>query len=261
MKISLLQTSVNEKDYDQNLEKCFTFLSKVEKGSTAVLPELFIPGYREENIIRCGKESKKIIEKIQSIAKTKEINIIAGTISVLDNGNYFNRSISINKMGKVLSFYNKTHLFKMLSEDIYFKEGENFPVFEMEKFNCGVEICYDLRFPEVSRIYYNKGVNLIFIPAAWPHNRVEVFKKLLVTRAIENQCYIVGVNRASDKKDNLTYGGSSMVVSPEGNIVDSCGVLDEIKTVSININKVNDYRKNINCMEDRRDDLFTLKEV
>ncbi|MDA3837354.1 MAG: carbon-nitrogen family hydrolase [Candidatus Delongbacteria bacterium] len=258
MIIHLLQTSVNEKDTDSNFRKAVDlFKNNVpDNGGLVVLPELFIPGYKEENIYEWATRSEEVIKKFSALCKEKNTALILGTISINDNGKRYNRSIFIDDNGEIVGKYNKTHLFKLLKEDIYFKQGDDLPVFEYKGWKIGINICYDLRFPESIRALYRKGADLIILPAAWPHARTDVFKKLCFARAIENQCYFVTCNRASHSLEKPTYAGNSMIIAPDGELVAECNELDDYKSADIDINNVIEYRKQITCLDDRREDLY-----
>jgi len=258
MKIHLLQISVNEKNTEENFYKAIDlFKNKIPKnGGIAVLPELFISGYKKENIYHWASRSKEVIEKFSALCKEENTALILGTIAIDEDDKQYNRSIFIDENGKIIGKYNKTHLFKLLNEDIYFTQGNELPVFVYKGWKIGINICYDLRFPESIRSLYNKGANLIILPSAWPYARVNVFKKMCFARAIENQCYFVTCNRASHSLDKPTYAGNSMVIAPDGELVVECTELDDYKSTNININNVIEYRKQITCLEDRRDDLY-----
>ncbi|MDA3884870.1 MAG: hypothetical protein PF638_04675 [Candidatus Delongbacteria bacterium] len=258
MRIHLIQTSVNEKDTGANFRNAVdVFKNKVpDNGGLAVLPELFIPGYKEENIYEWAARSEEVVKKFSSLCKEKKTALILGTISIDDDSKRYNRAIFIDDNGELVGHYNKTHLFKLLNEDIYFTQGDDLPVFEYKGWKVGINICYDLRFPESIRALYKKGANLIILPSAWPHARTDVFKKLCFARAIENQCYFATCNRASYSADHYTYAGNSMIIAPDGELLVECSELDDYKSAEIDINNVVEYRKQITCLDDRRGDLY-----
>ena len=258
MLIHLLQISVDEKDTEKNFNKAVgLFKNKIPKnGGLVIFPELFVPGYDKKNIYQWGAGADEIVNIFSTLAREKNTAIILGTIAIDENGKRYNRSIFIDENGKQIGKYNKTHLFRLLKEDIYFTKGDELPVFEYRGWKIGINICYDLRFPESIRTLYNKGANLIVLPAAWPHARRDVFRKLCFARAIENQCYFVACNRASYSLDKPTYAGNSMVIAPDGELIAECGELDDYTSVLIEIDNVTKYRKQITCINDRRTDLY-----
>ena len=264
MKLHLLQISVNEKKPEENLEKALKYIDDIiiskNEPNLAMLPELFIPGYNEKNIIEYADNGEKILKLFSQKAIEKGISIVCGTISILEKGKRYNRSVLIDETGKITGYYNKTHLFKLLNEDIYFTNGTDYPVIEFnESWKIGLNICYDMRFPEGVRLLSLKGANLVIVPSAWPYPRMDVLKKLTFARALENQIYIVVLNRASHSIEKLTYGGGSMVIAPDGELLLECSTLDDYKTISINIDRVNNYRETITSSLDRRKDLYQIK--
>jgi len=264
MKLHLIQISVNEKKPEENLEKSLKYIDNIEvsekEPNLAILPELFIPGYDEKNIIEYGDKGTQILEIFSQKAIEKKISILCGTISISENGKRYNRSVLIDNTGKIIGHYNKTHLFRILKEDIYFTNGTDYPVLEFDKsWKVGLNICYDMRFPEGTKLLALKGANLIIVPSAWPHSRMEILKKLSFARAIENQIYLVVLNRASHSYEKLTYGGNSMVIAPDGELLLECSTLDDYKSISIDIGVLNKYRQTITSSIDRRKDLYQIK--
>ena len=255
MRIHLVQLSVNENDIEENLQKALDQLAVLEGGGLAILPELFLSGYLEKNIIDNSKKSGEFIAKFQQAAVENKIAVV-GTFSVLENGKRFNRAVFITDKGEIISHYDKTHLFKMMGEDRYFSVGNEFSVFEYNGWKIGINICYDIRFPEAQRSLYHQGVELIILPAAWPHARIDVLKKLSYARAIENQCYFIALNQASASLENKSYGGNSMVIDPAGKLLAECELLDQSLSLSVNKGKIREYRDEITCQQDRRDDIY-----
>lgn len=254
--IHMVQVSVYEKEPEKNLEKVVSQLEKLDKHGLAVLPELFISGYDEDNIKFWAEKKDYVLDKLTHAVRGKNIALITGSISVKEGGKTYNRSYFISSDGEIKGYYDKTHLFALLHEDVYFTAGSEFPVFDFGEFRVGINICYDLRFCEAQRQLYLNGTDLIILPAAWPYARTDVFTKLSYARAIENQCYFLFLNRASHSPNKLTYGGKSMLIAPDGELVAECGVLDDYKSAEIDIKNVINYRKEITCLQDRRSDLY-----
>lgn len=119
----------------------------------------------------------------------------------------------VNDSGDIITEYDKAHLFKLMDEHLYLKAGNKKNLFEIENITMAGVICYDLRFPEWFRAHSLLGAKVIFVPAQWPAARIDHWKILLQARAIENQCYIVAVNRVG-KDSNNEFNGNSMVIAP-----------------------------------------------
>ncbi|MGD9706840.1 MAG: nitrilase-related carbon-nitrogen hydrolase [Candidatus Delongbacteria bacterium] len=255
MKIHLLQISVNEKDTEANLSKAVSKFKGLKGGGIAVLPEMFIPGYDRKNMEYWSDKWQEVVMEFSGAAKENGTAVIF-TTPVRENGNIFNRAFFIDNEGKVLSTYDKVHLFRLMDEDNIFDQGNKLGVFSYEEWTVGLNICYDIRFPESQRKLWSEGANLMIVPATWPYKRVDAMIKLSYARAIENQCYFVIVNRASEREENPTYGGNSMVIAPDGTLVTGCGHREDFKSAEIDISNVEKYRKLIDCRADRRTDLY-----
>lgn len=255
MKIHLLQISVNEKDTETNLSNAVRKFKSLKGGGIAVLPEMFIPGYDKNNMEFWADKWQEVVMGFSGAAKEIGTSVVF-TTPVREKGKIYNRAFFIDNEGKMLSTYDKVHLFRLMDEDKIFDQGNKLGVFSYEEWKIGLNICYDIRFPESQRKLWSEGANLIIVPATWPYKRVDAMIKLSYARAIENQCYFVIVNRASEREENPTYGGNSMVIAPDGSLVTGCGHTEDFKSAEINISNVENYRKHIDCMSDRRTDLY-----
>ncbi|HQO10504.1 MAG TPA: nitrilase-related carbon-nitrogen hydrolase [Clostridiales bacterium] len=255
MKIHLLQISVDEKNTERNLSKAAELFRKIEGKGIAVLPEMFIPGYNRDNMEYWSDKWKDVVLEFSGIAKEISTAVVF-TTPVKEKGKIYNRAFFIDDEGKVLSVYDKIHLFRLMDEDKIFHQGNGLHAFGFKEWHIGMNICYDLRFPESFRKLWLKGANLIILPASWPFKRVDTMVKLAYARAIESQSYFVLVNRANGRSDYPDYGGNSMVISPDGMIVSGCGTEEVIKSADIDLSQVAEYRKMIDCRADRRGDLY-----
>ena len=255
MKIHLVQISVDEKDTEANLSKALKRFRDIKDGGIAVLPEMFIPGYDRINMESWSDRWQDVVMEFSAEAKENG-TAVTFTTPVRENGKIFNRAFFIDNEGKVLSTYDKVHLFRLMDEDKIFDQGNRLNVFGYEGWNIGLNICYDIRFPESQRKLWSEGANLIIVPATWPHKRVDAMIKLSYARAVENQCYFVIVNRASDREENPNYGGNSMVNAPDGARVTGCGHTEDFRSAEIDISNVENYRKLIDCRADRRTDIY-----
>ncbi len=255
MKIHLIQISVDEKDTEANLSKALRKFKDIKGGGIAVLPEMFIPGYDRKNMESWSDKWHDVVTEFSGAAKETGTAVVF-TTPVRENGKIFNRAFFIDNEGKVLSNYDKVHLFRLMDEDKIFDQGNELGVFGYGGWKIGLNICYDIRFPESQRKLWREGANLIIVSATWPYKRVAAMIKLSYARAIENQCYFVIVNRASEQEGNPTYGGNSMIIAPDGTLVSGCGHTEELRSAEIDMSNVENYRKLIDCRSDRRTDLY-----
>jgi predicted amidohydrolase len=182
------------------------------------------------------------------LSKNKNVHCLAGIVEK-ENGHYFNTLIHINNEGELVSKYNKIHPFSYGNEDKNYSKGKNIQITQIEDFKIGLSICYDLRFPELYRFYAKERVDALIAIANWPDTRIEHWRALLKARSIENQCYVIGVNRVG-KDPKLNYIGYSGVYDPMGKELVS--VKDDEKVIVENIDKkkVNETRDNLPFLND-----------
>jgi predicted amidohydrolase len=152
--------------------------------------------------------------------------VITGSVAVKENGTYYNRLFWVEPSGQVKQ-YDKRHLFRMAGEDTHYSAGREKIVVEYKGWKFCPLVCYDLRFPVWSRNRFKKTSDksctaeydvLIYV-ANWPERRIHAWKQLLVARAIENQCYVIGVNRVGNDGNGYAHSGDSAVIDPKGAII------------------------------------------
>ncbi len=160
-----------------------------------------------------------------------------------------------HEQGKEVARYRKAHLFAPLGEDRTVRAGDEYPqVFRLAGIRVAMAICYDLRFPELFRPAAVAGLDLLVICAQWPEARISQWRALLVARAIENQCFVAGVNRRGLMGETL-FGGHSLLVSPTGEVIVDAGVEEGLFYGCIDTAVVNDLRSNFPVLDDCRHDL------
>ena len=150
--------------------------------------------------------------------------------------------------------YAKLHPFSYGEESLYFTGGDTLPLCSYKGFEIGVQICYDLRFPEIFQLA-SPQAELIVVPANWPEDRVEHFKTLLKARAIENQCYIAGINRVGHARTSV-YSGDSMIVDPLGRELAHGGRTEELLVADLDLEMVRKYRAEFPAKIDRKPELY-----
>jgi len=252
-----------EGDKEKNLNnalKTLNSLSKLDNPPDIVcFPELFSTGYDLENVKSQAEQIPgKTTKEISLISKNKFI--VIGTIIERDNDKFYNCAFILSKKGKVVGKYRKVHLFAPMFETDYLTAGNNINTFELSEFNnlkVGIAICYDLRFPELFRMLALQGSQIVFIPSEFPKPRRKIWKTLLHARAIENQFFVVGVNRVGPGKSD-DFFGYSMITN--GDYVEHLGENEEIKVVSIDLNSLAPIRKKLPLLKDRRTDLYEFHE-
>lgn len=246
MKVIILQSDIEWANPVANVQKINKMIDAAGEADLYVLPEMFSTGFcTEPEGVAEPMDSATLRWMQQKAAVTGAA--IAGSIAVYEDGKYYNRFYFVKPDGQV-NHYDKHHLFTYGGEHNHFTAGGERVVVE----HCGVrillEVCYDLRFPVWSR---NRGdYDMILYVASWPESRVVAWSALLVARAIENQCYVAGVNRVgSDPKCN--YCGGSVIIDPYGKTLAACTMGEECAaSAEVNMEALRAFREKFPVLND-----------
>lgn len=217
-----------------------------------VLPEMWSTGYALEELRDiCEVDGSQSITFLQSLAKKFNVNLVGGSMAILEGNDIFNRAVIVNRTGEIVHKYDKMHLVPMLDEPKYLSAGLNqVEVFELEGVKMGVIICYDLRFPEIIRDLALHGIQVLHIVAEWPLARESHWNTLLRARAIENQMYVVASN-VTGTKLGVEFAGCSQIIDPWGDIVQKLDQeVGELKA-NLDLDKVPKIRKEVPIFESR----------
>lgn len=225
LNVSIIQSSLFWQDISKNLEN---FQQKIESIPSStdiiILPEMFTTGFIMEPVRFAEKKDGATLRWMKKNAELKNALLI-GSIVFEEGGKFYNRLFAIHPDGKT-EFYDKRHLFAMAGENLNYCQGNERLIVEYKSWKIRPLICYDLRFPVWSRNQDNYDL-LIYI-ANWPSTRSLHWKVLLQARAIENQAYVIGVNRVGKDGNNLGYTGDSCAYDPMGNLISSMKPEQEI---------------------------------
>lgn len=217
MKVTILQRDILWSDPEGNVARADEAIGCSPGSDLYILPEMFSTGFctQPEGIAEPAENETVTWMKAKASGTGAAI---AGSIAIHEDGKYYNRFHFVTPDGNVTT-YDKKHLFTFGGEHNTFTAGTERVIVTYKGFRILLEICYDLRFPVWSR---NRGdYDMIIYVASWPTPRVEAWKSLLTARAIENQCYVAGVNRVGEDPGN-TYCGGSRVIDPYGKIIAEC---------------------------------------
>ncbi|KQL54292.1 nitrilase [Heyndrickxia shackletonii] len=239
MKISIYQMEIIPGNPPENIRKVHAWIEKeveLSEPDIIVLPEMWTTSYTLENIhVYADDNGQSTVPFLKTMAKRYNVNIIGGSIANKVEGKIYNTSFVINRQGEVIYQYDKVHLVPMLNEPIYLEGGKKVPeVFELDGIKMGLIICYDLRFPEIIRPLALEGAEVLFIVAEWPIDRLSHWRNIQITRAIENQLFVISCNNVGSYQ-SVTYGGNSMVIHPSGVTLKEGSTTDE-ETLNISIN-------------------------
>jgi omega-amidase len=259
MKVALIQMDIVLGDIEINRCKAKLLIAQgcAQAVQLFILPELWTTGYQLQEIKKLAEpEDGQTICMLRQIARENRIEIIAGSIAELRNGKVYNTAYAIGRDGEILAKYSKMHLIGLMLEDRYLCAGEEKCFFEMSLGRAGMIICYDLRFTELPRALALQGCRALFIPAEWPSIRGKHWRALNIARAIENQMFVIAVNRVGNDQDN-TFFGHSMVIDPWGEVlIEGSETEEELLVMDINFDAVEDIRKRIPVFADRRPECY-----
>jgi len=192
-----------------------------------------------------------LFAQVVALARQHNIHILGSMYEKRGVGVY-NTCAVVTPRNGIMGAYRKIHLFPLMDEHRWLQPGEAPLVIDLPWGRTGIAICYDLRFPELFRRYASDGAQIVIMPMAWPHPRLEHYRTLLRARAIENQCYMVAVNRASQDDDGTTFFGHSCVIDPWGELALEAGETPGHFTVEIDMDRVAQVRRQLPALEHRR---------
>jgi predicted amidohydrolase len=214
-----------------------------EKTNLVILPEMFSTGFSMKPLDLAETMDGDTIGWMKRIAGTKKI-ILTGSLIIKDNGHYFNRLIWMLPNG-TLGFYDKRHLFAYAGEDQHYTAGGKRLITSVNGWKINLQICYDLRFPVWARQqsnHENPEFDVLIYVANWPEKRSHAWKTLLTARAIENQSYVIGVNRVGKDGNQIHHSGDSMLIDPLGNILFTKSQEEIVHSFELLKDKLNETR-------------------
>lgn len=190
----------------------------------------------------------------QVVALARQHNIyILGSLYEKRGAGIYNTLPVVTPRSGVMGAYRKIHLFPLMQEDKWLLPGEAPLTIDLPWGRTGFAICYDLRFPELFRRYAAERAVLVVMPMAWPHPRLEHYRTLLRARAIENQCYMIAVNRVGPEEDGgASYFGHSSIIDPWGETVLEAGEIEGLFTVTLDLSKVERVRRELPALDGTR---------
>jgi omega-amidase len=251
MKVGLIQYDPEWENKNQNSDKISWLLShNFEKQELLVFPEMTLTGFTMKAAEFAEELNGESFSFFSELAKKYETHVLSGIIEKNEK-KYFNTLLHINPDGKLIKTYRKIHPFSYSTEDKYFAKGEDTIITKINEFTAGLSVCYDLRFPELYRQYAKKKVDIIVVIANWPDTRIEHWRALLKARAIENQCYVLGVNRVGNDP-KLKYNGYTTIVDPMGNELISVSEEEKIVTGEIFKEKADEVKDTLPFLNDIR---------
>lgn len=250
--LSLLQTALVWEDKDANLRHLETQLSLLQgKSQVAILPELFSTGFSMRTESLAEPMEGPTVQWMRAMAQQYQL-IVTGSVMIQAEGHYYNRLIWMLPTGE-FGYYDKRHLFAFAGEDRHYQRGTKRLIASVNGFKINLQICYDLRFPVWSRQQSIDGqpeYDLLIYVANWPERRRLAWMSLLQARAIENQCYVIGVNRVGEDGHQVYHSGDSMVIDPLGEILFTKKDEPCVHTLTISKEQLQGYRRQFPFLKD-----------
>lgn len=268
-KLALCQMKVVD-NKTKNIDKAKSMVEESSRNGVdlAILPEMFNCPYENSKFEEYSEriDNSQTLDSMSNAASEFDIHIIAGSIPEKVKESVYNTSFIFDNKGEIIGFHRKMHLFDIdVPEQITFKEsdtlkaGNEITVVETDMGKIGIGICYDMRFPELSRIMALKGANIIVFPGAFNLTTGPAhWETIIRSRAIDNQLFVVAVSPASNNESNYVAYGHSMVANPWGEILNKGRYDEEIIYAQVNLNDINKIRCELPLLKTRRKDIYNL---
>jgi predicted amidohydrolase len=256
MRIYGLQLDIAWENRDRNHARVLELLEAAppEPGALLALPEMFASGFSMNVASISDSARRESAMFLAAVASKYKLTVIGGVVNDGADGRGRNEALAFGHDGREIARYTKLHPFSLGTEDQHYEAGTQVTVFEWQGFQTAPLICYDLRFPEAFRAAQKQGAELFVVIASWPEARTNHWIALLRARAIENQAYVVGVNRCgSDPK--FSYSGHSMIVDQHGEVLVDAGSEQTLFSAAIDRAAFDKYRSDLPFLADRRGDL------
>ena len=242
LNISLLQFNPTWEDKTANFKKVEKLLNEVPSNSNLVLlPEMFLTGFSMNSKKIAEPMDRSMVTWMKSITQKSNFTLI-GSLPIYDSGNYYNRLLYISPNEEV-KWYDKKHLFRMGDEPENYSAGNERKIFSFNNWNICPLVCYDLRFPVWSRNTTLEYDILIYV-SNWPKARIDAFISLLKARAIENQSYVIGINRVGVDGNGIDYNGNSVIFDAKGTYVsEPADNREQVINTTITLDSLTEFRK------------------
>ncbi len=255
LKITVFQAYVFWENVDKNLHNLSLRLSSgvKEKTDLIVLPEMFSTGFSLNPKALAEEMNGKTMKWMAEMAQKYDC-VITGSIIIKENDHYYNRLIWMNQ-DETFQYYDKRHLFSMGNETDHYNAGTEKVIVELKGWKIRLAICYDLRFPVWLR-NQNEEYDILLVVASWPDSRMAHWRALIPARAIENQTYVVAVNRVGHDGNQVYHSGHSMCITPFGNTVYYKPEDEDLYTFTIGYEEIVKTRRTYPFLQDADD--FTI---
>jgi predicted amidohydrolase len=254
LRITFIQFDQSWENIEANVSKVSLFMDSIEDCDLIVLPEMFHTSFSMNVALAEEWIDNPILANLCAWSKMKQAAIYT-SMMVKENGCFFNRGVFVQPNGEV-STYDKRKAFGLGGEDRVFTSGNQETIVEYLGWKFNLQICYDLRFPELIRNRLDENglpaYDVLLYVANWPSKRAFHWKTLLQARAIENQCYTIGVNRIGNDGNNLMYSGSSAIYNGLGETLMELNDQESVQTIRLSRLDIENLRIQLPFLKDRK---------
>jgi omega-amidase len=249
-----LDISWNDKPANHARVEALLDADPLPAGSLLLLPEMFSTGFSMDVAAINEGEERASERFLARLASELDLYVLGGVVNRSADGRGRNEAVLFAPDGGERARYCKLHPFSYAGETRYYVAGERVETFEWAGTTVAPFICYDLRFPEAFRAAVRRGAQVFVVIANWPAAREPHWLALLRARAIENQAYVIGVNRCG-RDPNVAYSGRSLIVDPRGEILVDGGTQEGIVRAELDLSALAEYRRAFPVLADMRSDL------
>lgn len=255
VKVGAVQFTVQLGDVDANMASVREALGRLaaQGCSLAVLPEMWSTGYAYKVLNDLARRTPEVVTELGRLSQELGM-VIVGSLPEPHGERVCNTAYVLDR-GELLGTYRKIHLFSLLGEDRAFDGGDRWLVVDTHVGRIGVFICYDLRFPELTRRLALEGAEILVVPAEWPKPREEHWRTLLRARAIENQLFVVAAN-CCGVQGKLDFFGSSLIIDPKGELLADGGYGQGEISATLDFEQMEKWRQAIPCFTDRKPEFY-----
>jgi omega-amidase len=239
--VTLIQSNLQWEDKQANLRM---FGEKVhaisERTNLVILPEMFSTGFSMRPEALAETMDGAAVQWMKKTAAERKV-ILTGSLIIEEEGQYFNRLVWMLPNGQ-FGYYDKRHRFAYAGEHQHYAAGTKRLIASVNGWKVNLQVCYDLRFPVWARQEHPQEYDLLIYVANWPERRNHAWKTLLQARAIENQSYVIGLNRVGNDGNNIYYSGDSMIADPLGEVVYHKAHDEDVHTHTLSKEKLEEVR-------------------
>lgn len=250
--VTVIQTNLHWEDKKANMQMLEEKIGNIkERTEVVVLPEMFSTGFSMKPEKLAETMEGETVQWMKRVTAERKI-ILTGSVIIKENDNYFNRLIWMLPNGQS-GIYDKRHRFAFAGEDKHYTAGNKRLIASVKGWKINLQVCYDLRFPVWARQQsQSEGpeYDVLIYVANWPERRSLAWKTLLQARAIENQCYVIGVNRVGNDGNKIYHSGDSMIIDPMGEVMYHKKDDEDVFTISLDKEHLKTIREKLPFLKD-----------